>query len=195
MGTLMELHKLGCKFFFENGADIDLLEFIPVFHRWIQTRALDELLIDVADYSHVYAGPGILLIAHEGDYGIDETGNHRGIAYHRKRPLSGTLTERLTQVCKRTLLAARLLERSPEFADRVRFRGNRLHVLANDRLNAPNTGETWAAFEPALTGLLNKLYPGSEFTLERETDPKALFSVTVQSSEPVGIDTLLDRLA
>jgi len=191
----MELHKLGFKFFFENGADIDLLEFIPVFHRWIQTKALNEVLIDVADYSHVYAGPGILLIAHEGDYGIDETGNQRGIAYHRKQPLGGTLAERLTQVCKNTLQAARLLEQSPEFADRVRVSGKRLHVLANDRLNAPNTDETWTAFEPALTDLLSTLYPGAEFTLERETDPKALFSVTIQSSEPVSIDTLLERLA
>ncbi|MEE4378463.1 MAG: hypothetical protein V2J55_13280 [Candidatus Competibacteraceae bacterium] len=191
----MELHKLGCKLFLETGTDIDLLEFIPVFHRWIQTKALKDLMIDVADYSHVYAGPGILLIAHEGDYGIDETGNQRGIAYHRKQPVDGDLPERLTQACAKTLQAARLLEQSPEFADRLRFRGDRLHVLANDRLNAPNTDETWTAFEPALKAFLSKLYPGVECTLERETDPKALFAVTIQASEPTGIDTLLDRLA
>ena len=74
----MDLQKIGMKFFAEDGSTIDLVEFIPIFHRWIQNKALSDLLIDVADYSHVHAGPGILLIAHEGNYAVDETGNRRG---------------------------------------------------------------------------------------------------------------------
>ena len=61
-----------------TAAEIDLLDFIPVFHRWIQTQALDDLLLDVADYSHVHHGPGILLVAHEGKYAVDETGGEGG---------------------------------------------------------------------------------------------------------------------
>jgi hypothetical protein len=37
---------------------IDLEAVIPVFHRWIQEQIFDELLLDVANYSHVPDGPG-----------------------------------------------------------------------------------------------------------------------------------------
>lgn len=191
---MMELHKLGVKFFVQDPASVGFLEFIPIFHRWIQTRALDDLLIDVADYSHVHAGPGILLVAHEGNYGVDETGNRRGLLYYSKHPLEGDLAVRLTTVCRKTLQACRLLEREPELEGRIKFRGEKLQVFANDRLAAPNTDETFAAFEPALTEFLARLYPGEEYLLIRETDPKERFSVTVRASVPVEVGTLLERL-
>lgn len=45
---------------------------VPIFHRWITERALDEILVDVADYRHVFQGPGLTLIGHESTYHIDE---------------------------------------------------------------------------------------------------------------------------
>ena len=41
-----------------------------MFHRWIQTRAVDGLLIDVADYTHLKDGPQVLLAGHEGNYSM-----------------------------------------------------------------------------------------------------------------------------
>ena len=76
----MDLHKFGIKFFAADGEGIDILKLSPVYHRWIQQNALEDLLIDVADYSHVPAGPGVMLIAHEGNYALDETGHERGVA-------------------------------------------------------------------------------------------------------------------
>lgn len=195
MNTALELHKLGVKFFTGDTTSVGLLEFIPVFHRWIQARVLDDLLIDVADYSHVYAGPGILLVAHEGNYSMDETNNRRGLAYYSKHPLAGDLEERLTTVCRKALKACQLLVQETELKDRLMFRGEALQVFANDRLVAPNTEETWQAFEPVLRALLARLYPGADYELTRETDPKERFSVTIKVENPAAIDALLECLS
>ncbi|MGH8610620.1 MAG: hypothetical protein ACREYF_00870 [Gammaproteobacteria bacterium] len=190
----MDLHRIGIKCFFRNGATIPLPEFIPILHRWIQTGALDDLLIDVADYSHVHAGPGILLVAHQGNYGIDETGGRRGLAYYSKRPLQGELATRLQTVCKKLLKACALLEQEPELQGRVQFRGNELQIFANDRLTAPNTEETLAALAPAIGKLLVALYLDAEHSLSRETDPRERFAVTAKSPTPVTVKALLQRL-
>ncbi len=190
----MELHKLGVKVFTENADTLNLLDLIPVFHRWIQARSLDGMLIDVADYSHVHAGPGILLLAHEGNYGFDEAGNQRGMVYYSKQPIAGTLTERLIAVCQRVLKACRLLEQESALQG-VNFPGNQIQLFANDRLLALNSDETYAALEPALDELLGKLYPDTDYQLERETDPKERFAITVKTANPVSIATLLERLS
>ncbi len=47
------LVKFDLKVLAADAAEVEAEEFIPVFHRWITERVLPELLIDVADYSHV----------------------------------------------------------------------------------------------------------------------------------------------
>src|SRR5581483_9682562 len=81
----MDFHKINVKFFVETGNDIPLNSFIPVFHRWIQEDLLEGMLVDVAEYTHVYQGPGVLLIAHEANYSLDETDGKRGFLYAQKR--------------------------------------------------------------------------------------------------------------
>src|SRR5215813_2771088 len=102
----MDLHKFGIKFFAADAGKLDILKLIPVYHRWIQQSVLQDLLIDVADYSHVPAGPGVMLIAHEGNYALDETGHQRGVVYYSKRPLDGALPERFAEVATKALKAA-----------------------------------------------------------------------------------------
>ncbi|MGH8606694.1 MAG: hypothetical protein ACREX9_04530 [Gammaproteobacteria bacterium] len=189
----MDLHRIGVKCFFRDGATLPLHEYIPIFHRWIQTGALDDLLIDVADYSHVHARPGIVLVAHEGNYGIDETGGQRGLVYYSKRPLGGQLATRLQTVCKKLLTACARLEQEPELQGRSHFLGNELQIFANDKLTAPNTEETLAALAPAIDELLSALYLDAEHSLSRETDPRERFAVTAKSPTPVSVKTLLQR--
>ncbi len=190
----MDLHRIGVKCFFRDGAILPLHEYIPIFHRWIQTGALADLLIDVADYSHVHAGPGILLVAHEGNYGIDETGGRRGLVYYSKRPLDGQLATRLQTACKKLLTACVRLEQEPGLQGRLHFLGNELQIFANDRLTAPNTEETLAALAPAISQFLTTLYSGDNYNLSPEADPKERFSVTVESPIPVTVNKLLQRL-
>jgi hypothetical protein len=83
----MDTYKFGVKFFLTGPQSKPLKNYIPVFHGWIQRQALPgHLLIDVHDYSHVYQGPGILLVAHEANISVDESEGHRGLVYTRKQP-------------------------------------------------------------------------------------------------------------
>jgi hypothetical protein len=191
----MDLHKFGIKFFAADAAKLDILKLIPVYHRWIQQNALGDLLIDVADYSHVPAGPGVMLIAHEGNYALDETGNERGVVYYSKHRVAGELPERFAVVATKALKAAQLLREDAEFKGELKVPGNRLEFFANDRLVAPNTDAAYSELEPALKKFLDKLYAGTRYTLTRETDPKERLTVRVQADGEVALETLLARLS
>ena len=68
------LHRIALKIFLDDESVLEPADVIPVFHRWIQTQAVDGLLIDVADYSHMATGPCVVLVAHEGHYVLDRAG-------------------------------------------------------------------------------------------------------------------------
>ena len=67
----MELQKINVKVFTAEPNNIPLTDFINIFHGWIQ--ATDGVYLDVADYSHMQAGPGIVLVADDANVSIDET--------------------------------------------------------------------------------------------------------------------------
>jgi hypothetical protein len=193
-GSALDVQRIGVKVFCEEGSRVALPELIPIFHRWIQERGLDQVLIDVADYSHVPSGPGILLVAYEGIYGLDEGGGRRGLVYYTRADVPGTFDERLRAVLRAVLAGCRKLAAEPELQGRLAFRGDELQLFANDRLRAPNTEATLAAVRPALKGALDRLYPGAACTVVREPDARERFAVTVTVPGAVAIDTLLARL-
>jgi hypothetical protein len=191
----MDLHKFGIKFFAPDAKGLDILKLIPIYHRWIQQSALEDLLVDVADYSHVPAGPGVMLIAYQGNYALDETGHERGVVYYSKQKLAGELPERFAQVARKALQAAELMSADAELEGALKLPGNQLQFFANDRLTAPNTDAAYAEIEPALKSFLDRLYAGAPYTLERDTDPRERLSVRVQAEGEVALKTLLARLS
>lgn len=190
----MDVYRWNVKLEFAPAAEIDLDRLIPIFHRWIQERALDELLIDVADYRHVARGPGVLLIAHDANYAVDEVDGRLGLLYARKRPAAGSLGERLRDAVGKVLDAGLALEREPALGG-LKIPGDRWSVRANDRLRAPNDERTWRTAEPELRALFDDLYAGGGFELRREDDPRGLFGVAVEAAEKPGLAVLRRRLA
>ena len=79
--------RVSVKFFAnpQPGSALDLAPYIGLFHQFIQEKSVEGLLIDVADYTHVPDGPGILLVGHDVDYGIDLAGGRAGLLTVRKR--------------------------------------------------------------------------------------------------------------
>ena len=92
----MELQKINIKVFTVEPNNVPLTDFIDIFHSWIQ--ATDGVYHDVADYSHMQAGPGIVLVADDANVSIDETSNRRGLLYSQKTKLSGSNVEKLSTV-------------------------------------------------------------------------------------------------
>ncbi len=152
--VLDRLVKLDLKVLARAGSTAGAEEFIPVFHRWITERVLPELLIDVADYSHVPEGPGVLLIGHDAQYGYDQSRGEPGLLYSRRRETSpalegiGTLDRRIESLLACAFRACDLIEAEPQLEGRVAFDRHRLELRVNDRL-VPQDEDTSAELESA----------------------------------------------
>jgi hypothetical protein len=189
----MELQKLNIKVFVGEPDQVPLTTFIDIFHSWIQ--ATDGIYYDVADYSHMRAGPGIVLVAHEANISIDETGGRRGLLYNLKQPLQGSNRDRLRWVFKVTLENCRRIEEEPSMKGRIRFLGNEALFLINDRLLAPNTEETFRVVRPDLEDIAQTLYVGANVSLEPSTrDRRDRFGVKIKTPISFDVVTLLKNL-
>jgi hypothetical protein len=187
----MNVQHFNIKFFIENSEAINLADYAAVFNSWIQKHALEELLIDVADYLHVHNGPGIMLIGHEADYSLDHRAGRLGLLYNRKAPLEGTTQEKLAQAVGATLNAAQILEKE----NGLKFDGSEVQVIVNDRLLVPNTPDTFEALEPDLQAFFDRLYNGADYTLTHNADSRERFTVNVKTETQFDVETLLQNLA
>ena len=191
----MQLQHVNVKLLIQD-RDSALEPLIPVFHGWIESRAEeDELLIDVADYSHVPAGPGVVLIGHEGNYSVDNTGNRLGVRYNRKAAVDGSNQERLTQATRAALTACRRLEAEPRLGGKFRFNGQDIEIFINDRLIAPNNAATREAFDADFQLFSRKLFRGKEYSISYGDDPRSLFTAFVKTARPIAVADLLEALA
>jgi hypothetical protein len=179
------------KIFAREPAAIALAGAIPVFHRWIQDHVCEELLIDVADYRHVPAGPGLILVGHEANYSLDEGGHRLGLLYNRKLPLEGGAREKLEHAFRSALIACRRLEEEAVFGGKLKFNAGDFEVILNDRLLAPNTDETWRALEPVLQDFCKTLFGDNVYSLNRLGEPRERFRVGVRTQAPVDAESLL----
>ena len=164
----MDLYKIGIKLFVTNPQAVRLRDFIPVFHGWIQEQKVaGHQLIDVHDYSHVHNGPGILLVAHEGNFSMDQDGGRLGLFYYRTRPLEGGFEANLKNILQTALQACTLLESEPKL-DGLKFDTKEMLVIANNRLLAPNDAAARATIEPIIARTLGKATLAPQATDPRE---------------------------
>jgi hypothetical protein len=190
----MNLEKIGVKFFLEKGGDIPLSSLIPVFHRWIQEDRLEGLLVDVAEYTHVFQGPGLLLIAQEANYSLDETDGKKGFLYNQKRTPEKKADEHLKTAFRRVLGACDLLEKEPEMAGKLKFTATHLQVFLNDRLEAPFNAESLGKLEECLNPFLDWLYEGGKYLLLAEKDPKKRTGFEIKVEKTMDLENLLRKL-
>jgi hypothetical protein len=189
----MELQKINVKVFTAEPNNIPLTDFIDIFHNWIQ--ATDGVYLDVADYSHMQAGPGIVLVADDANVSIDETGNRRGLLYSQKGKLSGSNLEKLNTVLRSALENCQRLEQEPALRGKLRFVGNQVEILVNDRLVAPNTSDAFEEIRPEIDFLARRLYSTTNFTLLRNhEDPRHRLNVTLSTPLSFETKTLLNNL-
>ncbi|MDR3717820.1 MAG: hypothetical protein P4K98_03405 [Bryobacteraceae bacterium] len=171
------MQHVSIKIFAAGGDSPRLADAIPAFHRWIQKRDLPELLIDVADYSHVPAGPGVVLIGHEANYSLDNARNRPGLLYSRK-----VADGSLKQAYDAALAASVRLEAEPEFQGKLHFNSRQIEITLNDRLLYPNTEAGWNSVEPELRAFLDGLYGAGAYSLARPADARERLGVTVTAN-------------
>lgn len=177
-----DIQHFNVKVFATPESTVNWHGLIPVFHRWIQEQAVPESLIDVADYAHVPAGPGVVLIAHEAFYSVDNRAHKPGLLYNRRTALDGTMEDRLRQAIDAAVTAADKLAEEPELKGQLQFDRTSCEVFVNDRLLAPNTSETFDELSP-LIGNVFAHQLGRPVELEWDANPRGLFRVKVRAAE------------
>ena len=191
---LVELQHVNVKLLLRNPEEVDLEPLIPVFHDWIRDQVGEGLLLDIADYRHVDAGPGVVLIGHEGNYSVDNTDNRLGVRYNRKAVLDGSNQDRLKQAACAALTTCQRLEADPRLGGKLRFNGQEIEIFINDRLLAPNSDATRGAFDSDFQIFFEKLFRGREFSMSYGSDPRKLFAVSVKAAQPFPVTDLLKNL-
>jgi hypothetical protein len=188
------LQHINVKLLVQNPEEVDLEPLIPVFHEWIRDQVGEGLLLDVADYRHVDAGPGVVLIGHEGNYSVDNTDGRLGVRYNRKTALDGSNQDRMRQAAHAALTACQRLEADPRLGGKLRFNGQELELFINDRLLAPNCEATREAADPDFQTFLQKLFRGSEYSVSYGSEPRRLFAVFVKAAQSFRLSDLLEAL-
>ncbi len=187
-------NRVSVKYFVTDPGVVDLDAFIPVYHNWIQKHAVEGLLIDVADYKHVRQGPGIILIGHEGDYGMDLAEGRPGLMYTRKRQIPNDLGELLRLTFRLALTASKLLASEPAFKSKLKFSTAEAEVVFQDRLRVPNRPETFDEIRETLQTVVNEIYGDTGAKLERvQNDPRQCLTVKIVAPE-APITSLVERL-
>jgi hypothetical protein len=173
----MDLYKFGVKIFLAAGETRATADFITIFQGWIQRQALPgHLLIDVHDYSHVPQGPGILLVAHEANLSLDESGGRRGLVYIRKQPAGKDSGEALLTTVQSARAAAKLLEEEQD----VKFDFSTLEVFVNDRLHAPNDKTSADKLLAPVARIVGEAFGVKATATVKPTDPRERLTFVVK---------------
>lgn len=183
--------RLSVKLFAAEGSDVKPAAIMPVFQRWIQENALEGLLIDVVDYKHVHHGPGIILIGYEGDYGLDFSEGRAGLLFTLKQNSYESLSEAVRESLRLAVVAAEKLSAKTSIV----FKYDKAKITLLDRLNAPNTPETFGNFEAQLSNLASRVFDGDVTITSANADPRDPFAVTIQAEAAPAADSLLERLS
>ena len=183
----MKLQKFGVKLFLDSNGSFSSKDFIPVFHSWIQNKLIeDHLLIDVADYSHIPDGPGVILISHEGNFSLDQESLQPGLMYMRKTDIKGDFKERFNKVLSTVIKAANRLS-DKDISKKVDYKLNAFRFIANDRLYAENTADTQDFYKLKIQKALNEKYPGRQFEFGDVSDENERLAFTINFSNDIDI--------
>ena len=190
----MDLQQINIKVFVTEDSRISYENFIKVFNRWMTEADQDDYL-NYADYSFTHAGPGVLLISKRTNYSIDNAQNRHGFLYNRKHKTEGSTRQKLHQAFVETLQRCHRLEEAEELENEVRFNGNDILFMVNNRHIAPNTDESFEGIRQELSFVLQQMYGSNEFTLELASeDTRERLMVRISASSNKSVSELLANL-
>ena len=178
----MQLQHVNVKLLVKSPDEVPLEPLIPVFHSWIQGQVLEELLLDVADYRHVPAGPGVVLIGHQANYSVDDTDDRLGVRYNRKAEVDGGNQNALRQAMRASLIACQRLKAEPSLERKLQFNG---HETGDGELILKHAGKL--GFEGVVSKTIDAPYaPGNRGLWRKAKALNRQEFVVVGWSDPEG---------
>jgi hypothetical protein len=186
-----DLQRIDVKILAEAPANFSLDPFLAIFSRWRKTQ--DEFdWIDLADYAHMPAGAGIMLIGKQGSFSLNLDDPGIGLLYSGRKDFSGTFEGRVVEAFRRCLRLAKPLLAEPDYPRQLKLLPGSWEIFINDRLHFPNTDETDRILCWPIASALNALFGANNYSMDREKDPQRryAFSVRAQNGD---LDALLER--
>ena len=177
--------------------DLDPGALIPIFHRWIQRRELDELAIDVADYRHVPEFSAVFLVCHDGHYSVERRDEQWCLHYSRRRethPARQDLADlgaRLRSVFIDALAACERLETEAGLGGALEFDAGHCVVTVNDRRFGDDDAEE---LKRGVEGLAGVLFPDLEVGVAVAGGRGGRPSVRLSTPESPRCTAVLERL-
>jgi len=169
---ISHVRRVCAKLYAHRAAEINDDVFVALFHEWIQQRALPGVLLDVADYTHVPDGPGVILVGHATTFALDRGDGRFGLLAQRRRPDSDARTA-IAAVVRELLEVATRLEAEDRLEGAVVFDRCLLRIEVNDRLHARNDDASFEALAPIARDVMTEVLGGSAVAVERvENDPR-----------------------
>ena len=196
MKTLNSLERYKLTIFADPVSAVSAKGIIPVFHKWIREQSIDELLIDVADYTHLPSGPNALLVGHEANLAIETGADCVGLCYIRKRNAPEKLAQNLVSGATTLLQAAQMLESDSDamLNGTFTFQTDKLVFSPNDRLLAPNTPDVAKALEKTLQTFAEQLHGTESVSITSQTAVgQPTFAITSQTR--MSLENLLGNLS
>ncbi len=194
--------RLKIRFDTSHASPRNLENVIPVFHSWIQAGKTPAVMLDVADYKHVPAGPGVMLVGHADDLGLDngrKVGEEsQGFYYVRKHGrLADTqpLVQRLREIWDLALTTGQLLEAEPDL--NIAIDPRHIEIFLLDRLLYPPAAPALDAVQDEVQAFMAQMLGEIDFALERaDTDSREPVSWRVQvSADALSLGALAARIA
>lgn len=187
------LKQIDVKIFARDGADTEPAVFVRVLQRFIQNHTVPGVLIDVADYSHMHHGPGVILIGHEANISIDYAEGRMGLRYRYRQIAEDSFQDALRTALTGALTACVELERDEDLKGHLVFAGNTVQISANDRLNAPHDAALGESLVEGVRAVLASCYSESTTVTLSDADSRERLTVEVSGDEST-VSTLLERL-
>ncbi len=182
----MKPRRLTVRFRVAEPAD-DLSPAIDAFHRFIQRGKVEGLVLDVADYRHVPQGPGVVLIGHDVDYGINDV----AFQVTRKRSLDDAASTQIRDALRMGLGALDAL--AYDGGVPVTIEPTRFTVSAFDR-GLGSREEVEANLRKAVDEVVGDLYDGTAtITAIDGDDPRVAPELLVEAAASDAAE-ILDRL-
>lgn len=179
----MTTTRVAVEFPLAAGVELPLEPLTEALHRWIREDLVlkDDTPIDVVDYSHVPAGPGVMLVTHEGQYRVRTDEGRVWVGWFGRRgPVPDSLEAATRKAIRRAAKAVQLLG-ADDTLGRPAADLQNWTLKVEDRLLASNDDTSFEALRPELQQTLHAAV-GGDVELARTGDPRAPLTVSVTVS-------------
>jgi len=180
----VSVNKFILKIFISENSPNGASDFIATFNEFIVNNSIKDSLIDVADYSHMHNGLGVLLTSHESNWSFDEQYGKKGLMVVDKGFSEKSFNDRFSSLLDEIIHICKTLEQTPRHKG-LKFDFNTINFTVNDR--SLTDSECEAAISEIKTifeTIVKNLYNCANISYQDNTDPakRTGFDATIEGT-------------